>query len=84
MREKGRQTENREKDGDRIIMKIKVEADKLKLTPPPLDIDLNGAMSLVLNYYQSQCTYEPQYSPNVFNGLLADFCIWPSCKGLAS
>ena len=46
MREKGRQTENREKDGDRIIMKIKVEADKLKLTPPPLDIDLNGAKSL--------------------------------------
>ena len=50
MREKGRQTENREKDGDRIIMKIKVEADKLKLTPPPLDIDLNGAMSLVFYY----------------------------------
>ena len=31
-------------------MKVEVEADELKLTPPPLDIDLNGAMSLVFNY----------------------------------
>ena len=47
---KGETNRKQGKDGDRIIMEMKVEADELKLTPPPLDIDLNGAMSLVLNY----------------------------------